>query len=75
MPTTQMRVEALILLTRFNIPPDMQEVLLRGQPDLNVPPHALDAVIDSVIDQCARLADGKHWSEIKRAIRALKETP
>ena len=39
--------EALLALAHFNIPPDVQELLVHGNPDREVPPGALEAAMQS----------------------------
>lgn len=50
---------ALVALTRYGIAPDIQELLLRGNPDLGVRPGALAAAIRAANDRrCVEDADG-----------------
>lgn len=56
-------VTALVVLARKNIPPDFQELLTSGNPVRDIPPHALrsalEAVIPSLIEECAKVAERK----------------
>lgn len=40
---------ALIALAECNIPPDIQELLVRGDPMRGIPPHALLRAIEAVM--------------------------
>lgn len=40
---------ALAVMAKNNIPPDIQELLLRGNPRMNVPPGCLAKVIQYVL--------------------------
>jgi hypothetical protein len=41
---------ALVALTNANVPPDVQELLMTGNPSLGVPTGALAAAIEAAVD-------------------------
>lgn len=50
---------ALIVLARFNVPTDTQELLVFGNPDRGVPPGALSAAIKAVLKSYRSLPSTK----------------
>ena len=67
-PTHAELVAPLLILARSNVPPDIQELLVAGNPMMGVPPGVLRAAIASVIDsQASRI------EELEAALRAASE--
>lgn len=50
---TEAAIVALLTLAKFNIPPDIQELLVQGNPERNIPPGALSAAIKMVLRRYA----------------------
>lgn len=48
--------EALMVLARWNIPPDVQEMLISGNPAMSIPPGALSAAIEVATDAAEEAA-------------------
>lgn len=42
-------IAALLALSKHNIPPDVQELLIYGNPDRNVPPGAFSAAMQAAL--------------------------
>jgi hypothetical protein len=75
---------ALVVLARYNIPTDIQELLVGGNPSRNVAPGALAAAIEATVDEerealkeleraatftyNAAPEDREHWSALCVAI-------
>lgn len=57
---------ALVALVQANIPVDVQELLVRGDPARGIAPGALQAALDAVEQQNAEVS-----AQITRGVRAL----
>lgn len=51
---------ALVSLARDNIPSDVQELLVRGDPARNIPPNALRRAIGNGVGEAARAYKSEH---------------
>lgn len=47
---SEIMAAALVALTKWNIPPDVQELLMTGNPQMSAPPGALAAAIEAAVD-------------------------
>ena len=50
MSTCEIMAAALVALAQRNVPPDVQELLMIGNPELDIAPGALEAAIEAAVD-------------------------
>jgi hypothetical protein len=62
----------LVALAQHGIRPDMQEVLIRGNPDLGIPPGALRAAMAPLISENDRLRQDLNTA-IERAAKVAED--
>jgi hypothetical protein len=64
MPPDQMSAEALVILARANIPPDIQELLVRGDPLRGIAPNAIGKALAAARreenEACQKIAEKFH---------------